>query len=359
MRLLFDVGHPAHVHIFNSISKFLISNGHTVYFTVREGEKEANLLKANNWPYSVIGKKRNSFFGKIMGLFTFSYMIFRIAKKQKTDIFISHGSMYAGIAAFFFRKPHIALEDTGNMEQLFISKPFSDVILSPDSLKVDLGEKHIKYKGFHELYYLNPNYFFPNFQVKTMLGIQKDEKYCILRFISWSATHDHGRKGIPFNSKMELIETLKKRMKVFISSEMELPSSLIEYKFPLDPEWLHHALAFSEIVISEGATIASESTLLGVPVVYVNSTESDLIDSHEKNGLMLHYRNFEGVIKKVSEILDDKTAHSELLKKRDRMLTSRIDATAFLVWFVENYPLSYKIMKEDPEYQNIFNLNYS
>ena len=36
------------------------------------------------------------------------------------------------------------------------------------------------------------------------------------------------------------------------------------------------------------------------------------------------------------------------------MLAYKIDITAFLVWFVENYPVSAKIMKENPDYQNRF-----
>jgi len=36
------------------------------------------------------------------------------------------------------------------------------------------------------------------------------------------------------------------------------------------------------------------------------------------------------------------------------MLSEKIDVTAFMVWFVENYPESAKIMKENPGYQYRF-----
>lgn len=39
------------------------------------------------------------------------------------------------------------------------------------------------------------------------------------------------------------------------------------------------------------------------------------------------------------------------------MLADKIDVTAFLVWFIENWPESFKIMKENPDYQ--FDLIYS
>lgn len=36
------------------------------------------------------------------------------------------------------------------------------------------------------------------------------------------------------------------------------------------------------------------------------------------------------------------------------MFPPKIDVTAFMVWFVENYPQSAKIMKENPNFQNRF-----
>jgi len=44
----------------------------------------------------------------------------------------------------------------------------------------------------------------------------------------------------------------------------------------------------------------------------------------------------------------------EWQKKREKMLSEKIDVTAFLVWFVETWPDSRKIMKEDPGWQERF-----
>jgi hypothetical protein len=33
------------------------------------------------------------------------------------------------------------------------------------------------------------------------------------------------------------------------------------------------------------------------------------------------------------------------------MLNEKIDVTSFLTWFIENYPESEKIMKDNPDYQ--------
>jgi len=43
-----------------------------------------------------------------------------------------------------------------------------------------------------------------------------------------------------------------------------------------------------------------------------------------------------------------------MLEKRNKFLETKIDATGFLIWFIENYPQSAKIMKENPDYQYRF-----
>jgi hypothetical protein len=39
------------------------------------------------------------------------------------------------------------------------------------------------------------------------------------------------------------------------------------------------------------------------------------------------------------------------------MIKDKIDVTAFMVWFIENYPESKRIMKENPDYQYKFKNN--
>jgi hypothetical protein len=36
------------------------------------------------------------------------------------------------------------------------------------------------------------------------------------------------------------------------------------------------------------------------------------------------------------------------------MLDNKIDYAKFQTWFIENYPESAKVMKENPEYQSVF-----
>lgn len=357
MKILIDIGHPAHVHLFKNLSRNLQKKGHSIFFSVRTGEQEAQLLEKYDFNYKIIGKKKHSIIGKVYGLFLFTFRILILSLKIRTDLFISHGSIYAGYVAFMLRKSHIALEDSGNMEQLRFSIPTSSVIISPDILDKKLGKKHITYKGYHELSYLSPKYFKPDNNIKSLLGLSEDDSYCILRFIAWGASHDLYQNGLSQEDKIEIVMYLSDKLKVFISSEMPLPLEFTSYEFPLGPEKIHDALAGAEIVISEGATIAAESGVLGTPSIYVNSIKRCYNEDLATYGLVFNFRNPVGIISKIEEILAIPNYKSIFQQRSEKMLRDKIDVTSFLTWFIENYPESAKIVQTDPDYQFRFHEN--
>jgi predicted glycosyltransferase len=176
----------------------------------------------------------------------------------------------------------------------------------------------------------------------------------LLRFVSWTAGHDAGESGFSAESKLSLVKKLSEQVKVFISSETNLPEELEKYRLLVSPEKLHDVLFYSTLYIGEGATTASESAMLGTPAIYVNSLSAGTLEEQERLGLLFSFRNSEGVIEKALELLKIPKLKAEFRKRRDAMLTESIDVTAFMVWFIENYPGSAKIMKENPDYQERF-----
>ena len=57
-------------------------------------------------------------------------------------------------------------------------------------------------------------------------------------------------------------------------------------------------------------------------------------------------------INKSIELLSTENIKEIWQHKRQTMLKDQIDYTAFLSWFLENYPESHIIMRENPDYQN-------
>jgi predicted glycosyltransferase len=356
MKILIDINHPAHVHYFKNFIKIMEKNGHNFLVISRNKEIEHYLLKKYNIPYINRGKGSKNFWGKFYYLFKADYLIFKQAKEFKPDIFLSFLTPYSAHVSKFLNKPYIAIDDTEHAKlSHFLSLPFADVILTPSCYTKDLGKKQIRYNGYQELLYLHPNYFSPNPEILNYLGVSENEKYVIIRFVAWNASHDIGQNGINLDIKRKIVYELSKYAKVFISSEGELPEDIKQYQIKIPPEMMHDALFYATLFIGEGATMASECACLGIPAIYINSLAVGYCSEEDiKYNLVYNFRNSDGIIEKAIEILSMPNLKQQFQLRRQKMLSEKIDVTAFLVWFVENYPESVSVMKKNPNYQYRF-----
>lgn len=359
MKILIDIGHPAHVHLFRHFSGEMISKGHDVLFTCRDKEFEIALLEQYGFKYFNLGKKYMSLSGKFFGLLKFDFLMLRIAIKFSPDVFLSHGSMYASHAAFITKKTHISFEDTFNMEQIRLYKPFTKVILTSDYQHPVKSKKVLRYAGYHELAYLHPNRFKPDASVRNELGLSNNQPYVIIRFVSWQASHDRGHKGISYENKIKSVNEFSKHARVFISSESPLPAELEPYRFPLPPHRMHDAIAFSSFIMGESFTMLSEAAVLGIPAILIHDTYSYYLREQQDNyGLVYNYtessEDQQRAIAKGIELLNTPGIKEQWQQKRQMMLNDKIDVTAFLVWFIEKWPYSAEILRRNPEYQYRF-----
>jgi hypothetical protein len=77
-------------------------------------------------------------------------------------------------------------------------------------------------------------------------------------------------------------------------------------------------------------------------------------EQDEKYGLCHQITDVQKINLKIDSFIENDFSRSEYELRRSKMLSEKIDGTAFLVWFVENYPKSEKIMRENPDYQYNF-----
>lgn len=359
MRILIDIGHPAHVHLFRNLALDMVNKGHEILFTCREKEFEIDLLSHYKLPFESLGKKPSSLTGKLTGLVKFDCKLFSVARKFRPDLFLSHGSHYAAHVSLLTGRPHIALEDTYNFEQIWLYKPFTSVILTSDYEHPLKSGRVIRYSGYHELAYLHPNRFIPDRSVLKELGMEESANYIIIRFVSWQASHDIGHKGLSLEDKLFSVTEFSRHAKVFISSEAVLPKELEEFRLSLSPERIHDALAYSSLLFGESSTMAEEAAILGIPAFFLNNKSTYYSKHLEKEyGLLFNYSESESdlreSVRKGIELLNTPGVKQEWQEKRAKLLREKIDVTPFLVWFVENWPESFRIMKENPDYQMRF-----
>ena len=353
-KIFIEIGHPAHVHLFKNIYWELEKRGWQGLFITKDKDCAINLLKSYKLPFKILGKTQDKIVNKILTLPYFALKMYKLAKIYKPDLFVSRGSPISGWSSFLLRKPHITLSDTENVKLYdSIAKPFIDVILTSSSYKRNHGGKQIRYPGYHELAYLHPKYFTPNPSVLEEEGIDMNEKYAIVRFVSWTAHHDIGHQGFSEANKLKLVKELSRYLKVFISSEGDLPEELKKYQIKIKPENMHNVLYYAQLFIGESATMASECAVLGTPSIYLNDSQLGYIISEADYGLVHMFNEDEisqlKALNKSIEIISQPDIKNEYRERAQKMLQDKIDVTSFLVWFIENYPESVKEVKS-PEF---------
>ena len=351
MRIMIEIGHPAHVHNFKNMIWNLEKKGHEIKIIAKYKEVSLELLNKYGFDYDVIGKNYTTLLGKVFGLIVADYKTYKISRKFRPDIFISRASPYSAHASRLIGKPHIAFCDTERAKlNDILSYPFTDVICTPVCFKKDLGSKQIRYNGYKELAYLHPKYFRPDQSVLDDLGLSKKDRYIILRFISWGAAHDLTLKGINRNSVINLIKSLERYGKVIVSSENKNDRKLESYKVNIPPDKLHSLLFYAQLYIGEGGTMAVESAVLGTPAIHIESTFSgrasgylsgNFTELQKKYNLLFMFPDQKDALGKAIEILEDKKSKKKWREKSKKLLKDKIDVTNWMTEFVDKYPDSF------------------
>ena len=207
MRIVVDINHPAHVHYFKNFIWEMEREGHEVLITASEKDVALKLLDSYGFNYIRMGSYGNSLAKKVMNVSVMDLKMYKAVKNFKPDIFVGFGSIRAAHISKLMGKRCINLEDSEHSRwENRLYTPFTDAVLTPSCFQGDLGKKHIRYNSYTELAYLHPNYFTPNPAVLDEMGLSKDDTFIILRFVSWTASHDVGQHGI--RNKIELVREL-------------------------------------------------------------------------------------------------------------------------------------------------------
>lgn len=351
MKILFDIGHPAHVHYSKHLIRLLKNDpSNSILIIARDKEITFELLSLEKLDFISRGSGGKSTLGKIFYLIKADYHIFKISLSFKPDIFVSFMTPYPTHIAKLMQKPSIVITDTEHsVEQIRLFKNFATLILTPSCFRTNLGEKQKRVNSYLELLYLHPNYFTPNEMIKKELGIGHDEKYVIVRFVSWAASHDKGHPGLSNEFKIRLIKVLKKYAKVFISSEKELPVELEGYRFPLNSSKMHCALAFSDLLYGESATMASEAANLGTYAIFHDDVGRGYTDELEyKYNLVYNFNETitqqEKALEKAIQILSNPNSKKESMLKRQLLLKDKIDFTDYLLKILINFKNKGKLL---------------
>ncbi|AKB17608.1 DUF354 domain-containing protein [Methanosarcina sp. WWM596] len=338
MNILFDIGHPKDVNVFKNVIWNLQERGHETKIVARAKENTKRVLEEYGFEYEVC-RYYKTMLGKALGILMNDLWLYKQVRLFKPDVFVSPGSPYSAHVSRILKKPHIAFSDTEIAGLVIkLTFPFTDKIYTSNSFYLDLGPKQERFDGYYELAYLHPKYFTPNKEVLNKY--QLNDKYIILRLSALSSHHDINATGLNFKTEEELreyVNQLEKYGRVVISSDTTAWQTVKDYQLKIDPKDLHDVIYFSALCIGEGATMASEAAILGVPSIYVSNTRRGYLNElEEKYGLAYTILDRSTALDKAVSLLKNDTLKEEWLLKKQNMLEEKVGVVEFIVNMIEN-----------------------
>lgn len=341
MKILININHPAHVHYYRNFIKMMEAKGHKFCVINRDSKMINQLLDIYGIEHT-IRNKRPEKKGTIPSLMYLLKMILWCIRKSITfhpDIYMGFASSACAITAWMFRKPSILIDDTEHNSMTHkLYMPVCTKVLTPFYFKKDLGnkDKQIRFNAYVEQLYLHGAYYENNDQVLKELNV-KPKEYVIIRYVAYDAHHDLKVRPISEEVKKTIVKEISKHYKVFVSLEKSVKDPFYDdYVLKISPEKMHDLEANAKFMVAEGATMASEAFVLGVPYLYLNPLMVGYIDyqcTHYPNRCF-KTTNGDEALKIVNQLIDLKIDGEA---ERRKVEEQTINPTEYLVKFVEDY----------------------
>lgn len=332
MRILFDITHPADVHLFKVVMRRFQQAGHAVLATTRDKDVTLRLLDELGIEHTCLSRMGSGLFGMGRELLQRYLKLLRIARHFRPDVMVARMGISIGPVGMLLRIPRIVIEDSEHAKlQLALSMPFATKILTGFGYLKDFGPRQVRFNSMPVMMYLDPRVFTPNPQVLRDHGLDPDRPYILLRIVSWQAVHDRGLTGASDADTLSAVRQLERYGRVLISSEKPLPDELKQYENPVPVAHMHDLLAFARLCIGEGGTIAAEAAVLGTPAIYCNPLRTGyLLALAQRWELLYNTDSLAQGLEIARELLNRGDLGEQWQRKRQRLLDDSEDASAFL-----------------------------
>lgn len=332
MKILIDLQHPAHLHVFRHAIARWQAEGHQLCITGRDKDILVQLAHCYHIDLIVFGKARKGLFNLGRELLYRQWQLFKIIRRFKPDVILAVAGTFISLPGKIRHVPTYIFYDTEHATiSNLLAYPFSSCIYIPDCYRKTIRWNHVRYNGYHEIAYLHPRYFQPDPSVLQEVGVQPGQVFSLVRFVGWGAGHDIGLSGLSTGNKIRAVHELEKYGPVFISSEGDVPPELQSYRLQLDISHIHSLIAFAALTFGESATMASEGAVLGVPGVYIDPVGRGYTDEQQNRyHIVFQYtqKQQEQAIHHAINILANYPQQRESWKKiGQQIISDKIDVT--------------------------------
>jgi predicted glycosyltransferase len=340
MRVLFDLLHPAHFHLFRHVIAELLAAGNKVEIIAREKDCLPELLAQTDWPVHLIRRKKPSSL-TVLAKETLqaAWLALRLAQTKHIDIMAGTSISIGPAARATGAKSIMFVEDDAKIVPIYakLGYPIAHYVATPACLGFeDSSAKRLTYPGYHELAYLHPNRFEPDPQIREALGVGPDERYFLVRLVSLTAHHDIGESGLSTTQARQIVDRLSQHGRVFISAESTVDASLQQYLLPTPTDRIFDVLAFADIVVGDSQTMTIEAAVLGTPSLRCNTFVGRLTvpaELEERYGLTFGFvpQNCHKLLSMLDFWLAQADLKEQWRQKREAMLAESVDVTEWIL----------------------------
>jgi predicted glycosyltransferase len=342
LRVLFDVNHPAQVHLFRNAIAALEARGHETFVTSRHKEVTVDLLDAYGIAHDPLTSQGESLPGLVAELLVREGRLLEAARRFDPDVIVSRLGPAPAHASAVLGCRCVVVSDTradrNALRRLYrgVTLPFVDTVCAPASFDLPVPDERRRPLDFQELAYLHPRYFEPDPGVLERHGIDPEGTFFVLRTVGWDAYHDVGHAGLSPGTVRRLVDLLSVHGEVYISAEGALPPDLAAHELPTDPADVHHVLHYADLYVGDSATMSTEAALLGTPAIRTNTMvgegdENVFRQLESRYGLLRSFADEAEAFRAVEQLLGEGLDAVDWEARRERLIAERPDVTERMV----------------------------
>ena len=340
MRVLFDVKHPADVLLFKDAIGALRQEGHAVQVASRAKDETLALLDGLGIEHVCLSRMGRGVARMGLELVDRTARTFRLERTFRPDVMVGRTAVCMPLVGRARRIPTIVFEDTEFA--WFQIRPWvslATVVCTGLGYGRRFPGKELRFNAPPQLAYTHPSRFRPDAAALRAHGIEPDRPLIVMRLKSWVALHDIGLKGFGERQIVSLVEELARHGRPIVSAESAVPPRLAQYANPLPPEHVLHLLAYAQLYVGEGASMAAEAACLGTPAIFLSpASRRGYLDAMErKYGLVTTVPTISEALERAREWLAAPDLKERAEEARRQLVADSEDPVPFMLNVIRRY----------------------
>ena len=275
MRVWVDLTNSPHVVVLRPLIRRLEARGHEVVVTARDFAQTVGLAERSGIPHTVVGAHGGAgLAGKARAMAERSLALTRLARRERFDLALAHGSTDQPLAARLAGTPQVTMFDYEFAAAMHHTNcRLATRVLVPDAIPESALARYgvrpprlVRYPGLKEEYALADHVEDPT--VAGELGLDTGRLVAVLRPPPEVTLYHRGLSGDLFSATLDrLLDAAPDVQTVVLPRTAEQREALagrpaIVPARPVDGPSL---VALADLVVSAGGTMNREAAALGVP----------------------------------------------------------------------------------------------